>query len=170
MSTTTIAAGASKQLRLAPYTTLTLAGTGSVEISRAGKQRQQSIGGFRVYGPFREPSLLFVQATTTVIAVKYEAESVVGKLIVVTESRDANAGDNGNTLVFAGAYTVTLLEGMPENYGFAAKPPASGNASIARATGVLLNGGSSTLTRALASNVLFAVSQDAPNSYSVTGS
>lgn len=90
--------------------------------------------------------------------------------VVVGASRDATEDDNGKTLVFSGAYTVTIQPGMSTGFGFAAKPPASGNASIARITGVTLNGGTSTITRALASNILFAVVQDAADSYSVTGS
>ena len=90
--------------------------------------------------------------------------------VVVGASRDATEDDNGKTLVFSGAYTVTIPPGMSTGFGFAAKPPASGNASIARATGVTLNGATSTITRALAGNILFAVVQDAADSYSVTGS
>lgn len=90
--------------------------------------------------------------------------------VVVSASRDATEEDNGKLLVFGGAYTVTVPKGMSAGFGFAAKPPASGNASIARATDVTLNGGTSTLTRALASNIVFSVVQDAADSYSVTGS
>lgn len=77
---------------------------------------------------------------------------------------------NGMTLVFAAAHTVTLDVGLPSNFGFAAQPPVSGNASIASDGTVLLNGATTTITRALSGNVLFGVAAVGTNSYAVTGS
>ena len=89
----------------------------------------------------------------------------------VTISPDNQAVYMGRTLEWTVAAVVTLAAGLAEDFGFNAIPPAAGNASIARATGVTLNGGTTTLTRAAASNALFAVVQRASNrnAYIVTG-
>ncbi len=90
---------------------------------------------------------------------------------VTINSANANTY-NGMTLIFSAAATVTLAAGLPENFGFVVRPPASGNASIASAnTGGLptLDGATATLTRALAGNKLFAVVWIAADTYTVTG-
>jgi hypothetical protein len=76
----------------------------------------------------------------------------------------------GRTLVFSTAATVTLKVGLPANFGFAVRPPSSGNASIASDGVVTLNGATTTLTRTVASNTLFGVSAIGVNAYAVTGS
>lgn len=81
----------------------------------------------------------------------------------------ANAAQyDGKTLVFASALTITLSAGLPSSFGFAAQPPASGNASIAAGAGVTLNGAGTTLTRA-AANIAFSVVGAGLNTYLVTG-
>lgn len=95
---------------------------------------------------------------------------LIGADITIT-ARSANQFD-GATLEFAGAYTVTLGLGLPAGFGFAAIPPASGDATIASGhASVLLNGATTSLTRAAASNAAFSVMQRASdaNSYVVTG-
>jgi len=90
---------------------------------------------------------------------------------VTITSRNEDEYD-GKTLEFSGAYTVTLSAGLSVGFGFAVIPPASGNASIASDGTVQLNGATTTLTRAAASNAAVAVIQRASsiNSYVVTGS
>jgi hypothetical protein len=73
-------------------------------------------------------------------------------------------------LVFSGAQTVTLNSGLPNGFRLRCRPPASGNASIASDGTVLLNGATTTVTRALSSNITFNVMQIAADSYAVTGS
>lgn len=96
-----------------------------------------------------------------------------GSAIAVTGDitiSSANAATyNGMTLVFDAAHTVTLDVGLPSNFGFAAQPPASGNASIASDGTVFLNGATTTITRA-ASNILFGVAAVGTDTYAVTGS
>lgn len=76
---------------------------------------------------------------------------------------------NAQTLVWSGAFTVTLSGGLPDGFGFAGRPPASGNASVAVTGGPTIDGSTSTITRALASNKLFAVQGIAANTYTATG-
>ncbi len=72
---------------------------------------------------------------------------------------------NGQVLEWTGAFTVTISAGLP-NFGFMGIPPASGNASVA-ASGVLLNGAGTTITKA-AADISFGVFQRlAANSYLV---
>jgi len=94
----------------------------------------------------------------------------IGDIVTISSSRDALATDNGKTLVFSAAYTYTMVGGLPVGFSVAVRPPASGNASIARASPVTLNAGTSTLIRALASNTLFAVVYIGTDAYAVTGS
>jgi len=94
----------------------------------------------------------------------------IGQVVTIGASRDALATDNGKTLVFSAAYTYTMVPGLPEGFSVAVRPPASGNASIARTAPVTLNDGTSTLTRAQASNILFAVVYLGADTYAVTGS
>lgn len=89
----------------------------------------------------------------------------------VTITADSAPTYNGKTLEWTTAAVVTLSEGLPDSFGFAGIPPASGNASIAAADDVLINGAGATLTRAAAGNVMFAVvaRASAADSYVVTG-
>jgi len=103
--------------------------------------------------------------------------SVSGGSISVAGNLTINAANaatyNGKTLIWSAAYTVTLAADLPTDFGFSGRPPASGNASIASAnTGGLptLDGATTTVTRALAGNKLFAVVWVASNAYTVTGS
>ncbi len=75
----------------------------------------------------------------------------------------------GQTLSFASAQTLTLSAGLPNGFWCRISPPASGDASIASSGGTLLNGATTTLTRA-AANILIWVAQIAADSYAVTGS
>lgn len=76
---------------------------------------------------------------------------------------------NGRTLVFSGAFTLTISAGLPTGFGIACVPPAAGNASIASDGTATLNGAGATLTRAAASNVAFSVIASGTNAYAVTG-
>lgn len=80
---------------------------------------------------------------------------------------------DGATLEFTGAFTVTIGLVNSLGFGFAVIPPAAGNATIASGhASVLLNGATTSITRAAASNAAFSVIQRASdqNSYVVTGS
>jgi hypothetical protein len=77
---------------------------------------------------------------------------------------------NGQTLTWTGTFTVTLEAGLPSGFGFAGRPPASGNASVAVSGGPTIDGATTTITRALASNKLFAVQGIAADTYTATGS
>jgi len=105
------------------------------------------------------------------------AETVSGKaslgMVQITANVTVNAANaaayNGQTLVWSGAWTVTLSAGLPPGFGFAGRPPASGNASVAVAGGVTIDGAGTTITRALASNKLFAVQGIGTDTYTATG-
>lgn len=90
--------------------------------------------------------------------------------LVITPANAATY--SGMVLELTVAAVVTLSAGLPIDFGFAVIPPASGNASVASAGGVLLNGATTTLTRSAANNAMFALVQrdTNANSYVVTGS
>ena len=82
----------------------------------------------------------------------------------------ANASTyNGATLVWSAAYTVTLSAGLPSSFGFTGRPPASGNASVAVTGGPTIDGATTTITRTLASNKLFAIVGVGSDTYAATG-
>lgn len=93
-----------------------------------------------------------------------------GVTTTVGASRDLTAEDNGNTLeCTAGGLTLTVNTGLPA--GFACTVIPSGTTSIASGGGTLLNGATSTLTRADSANVIFGIVGRASvaNSYVVNG-
>ncbi len=97
-------------------------------------------------------------------------ESPTG-VLGVQSSRSLNQGDNGMTLeVLADGVTLTVAPGLTPDFACAVIP--NGTTSIASSGGVLLNGATSTLTRAAASNTLFGIQAraSAVSSYVVTGS
>ena len=105
-------------------------------------------------------------------AVNFSAPFVPGIVTIaadVTITADNAATYNGHTLVWSAAATVTLSNGLPLGFGFAGRPPASGNASVAVTGGPTMDGATSTITRTLAANKLFAVQGIANNTYVSTG-
>lgn len=94
----------------------------------------------------------------------------VNKTIYVAASRTLLASDNGATLECAADITLTVPPGFPQ--GFSAAVIANGTTSIAAGSGVLLNGAGTTVTRAAASNAMFAIVGRAslPDSYVISGS
>ena len=110
-------------------------------------------------------------ATSTGSPVSGGGNVTISGDVTITASNAATY--NGQTLIWSTAATVTLSAGLPDGFGFAGRPPASGNASIASAnTGGLptLDGATTTVTRALASNKLFAVTDIGADAYTVSGS
>lgn len=94
-------------------------------------------------------------ATNTAAAVQ-----ITGNVTITTANQ---ATYNGKILEWTGAYTVTVSAGLANDFGFAGIPPASGNASIASDGTAQLNGATSTLTRAYATNPMFTVTQRGSN-------
>lgn len=88
----------------------------------------------------------------------------------VATSRALTDADNGKTLECTATVTLTVPPGLMSNFGCAIIP--NGTTSIASSGGALLNGATSTLTRAASSNAIFAIvpRASAANSYVVTGS
>lgn len=93
-----------------------------------------------------------------------------GKVVAVSASRTLTAADNGCTLECTATLTLTVPEGLPPAFSAAVIP--SGTTSVERSGAALLNGAGTTLTRAAASNALFAIvaRASAVDSYVVTGS
>lgn len=89
--------------------------------------------------------------------------------VLVAAARTLLATDNGKTLECAADITLTVPAGLPN--GFSVAVIAAGTTSVA-ASGVTLNGAGTTVTRAAASNAMFAIVGRAsnPDSYVVTGS
>jgi hypothetical protein len=93
-----------------------------------------------------------------------------GVPLLVSSSRALLAADNGLTIECTTTLTLTVPAGLGAGFGVAIIP--SGTTSVASSGGVLLNGATTTLTRAAASNALFAIQgrASATDSYVVTGS
>ncbi len=89
---------------------------------------------------------------------------------IVSASRNLSGDDNGRTLECTATVTLTIPKGLPEDFACAIIP--SGTTSIASAGGTLLNGATTTLTRAASGNTTFAIQarKSAADSYVVTGS
>lgn len=64
---------------------------------------------------------------------------------------------NGATLEVTTALTITISQHLPQGFAVAIIPPASGNLTIASDGVVLLNGATTSLTRAFSANPLVAV-------------
>lgn len=98
-----------------------------------------------------------------------EAGNSLSGVITVATSRALTAADNGATLECTATVTLTVPEGLPAGFGCAVIP--SGTTSVARSGAALLNGAGTTLTRAAASNAMFAITAraSAVDSYVVTG-
>jgi hypothetical protein len=98
-------------------------------------------------------------------------QELLAGAVQVSASRSLTAADNGATLeCTAITITLTVPAGLAANFGCAVIP--KGTTSIASAGGALLNGATSTITRADSANSLFAVVSraSAADSYVVTGS
>lgn len=95
---------------------------------------------------------------------------VVSRTIGVSASRSLTADDDGQVLDCTAAdLTLTVPAGLPPSFGCLVIP--NGTTSIESGGGALLNGATSALTRAAASNASVAiVGRAAANSYIVTGS
>lgn len=88
-------------------------------------------------------------------ALKWVLEGLGGGAIAVDKNMELTEAHNGKTMVFLGAYTLTIPQGMP--YGFScACLPKLGNATIAT-SGPTINGGSSPIVRTVDPNKLFAI-------------
>ncbi len=93
-----------------------------------------------------------------------------GAAVTVGSSRALTAADNGALLEATATVTLTVPIGLPA--GFACVVIPSGTTSVASSGGALLNGATTTLTRAAASNAMFAIQSraSAVDSYVVSGS
>lgn len=85
----------------------------------------------------------------------------IGANVTITTANQATY--NGKTLEFGGAYTVTISQGLVNDFGFAGISPPTGNASIASDGTTTLNGATTTLTRAYATQAMFTVTQRSTN-------
>lgn len=87
----------------------------------------------------------------------------------VATSRSLTDADNGKTLECTATVTLTVPIGLMTNFGCAIIP--NGTTSIASSGGALIQGATTTLTRAAATNAIFAIvpRASAANSYVVTG-
>lgn len=96
---------------------------------------------------------------------------LISPSIVVATSRTLNVGDNGATLEVTATATLTVPDGLPDNF-FCHVAPTTGTTSVARATTATLNGAATTLTRAAATaaNTRFTIQKKgSAEAYVVTG-
>ncbi len=94
----------------------------------------------------------------------------VSETVSVETSRALTAEDDGQILeCTTSGLTLTVPIGLGANFGCAVIP--NGTTSIATSGGALVNGAGTTITRAAASNAMFALVSrvSATNSYVVTG-
>lgn len=92
---------------------------------------------------------------------------IAGPLTITSANQ---ATYDGQCLEFSSAQTVTL-SGAGLTLSFTCIPPASGNASIAFASGATGNGAATTITRAASGNAMFGVQvRNAASTFVVTGS
>lgn len=100
------------------------------------------------------------------------AKADAATVVQVSSSRALASSDNGKVLeCTTSGVTLTMPNsGMPADFACAIIP--NGTTSVASAGTALLNGATTTLTRAAASNPMFAVQAraSAANSYVVSGS
>lgn len=95
---------------------------------------------------------------------------VSGVAITVGSSRALTSADDGKIIECTTTVTLTVPASLPS--GFACVVIPSGTTSVASSGGALLNGATTTLTRAAASNAMFAIQSraSAVDSYVVSGS
>lgn len=123
----------------------------------------------------RSPSTGLPVVVTRTAAGAETASSVSGggvPLLIfgpVTITGENQSTYDGQCLEFSSAQTVTL-SGAGLTLSFTAIPPASGNASIAFASGATGNGAATTITRTAAANAMFGVqARNAASTFVVTG-
>jgi len=98
------------------------------------------------------PVELSADGTSLVSGDGNEYPLVPGARILDAVSRNITAADDGRMLAPTTSVTYTIPAGLNPAPSFSVDCPASGTISIARASGVTLNGGTSPLTRTRASN------------------
>jgi len=167
----TITAGNTAQVTI-PAGSVLLIGDGSYgEIQfTSGQASGQTIkvdSASEVVGPYGSNHV--VNLTSTAGRLTYTLAASTGVPLQVSGSRDIAATDNGQTLECTTTVTLTVPLGLPAGFGCAVIP--SGTTSIASSGGTLLNGATTTLTRAASTNAIIAIVSrgSAADSYVVTG-
>jgi hypothetical protein len=172
--TTTLAASASASIVMDPAASLTISdlnGKATIAFTSANDDVWPSMSvsnaQSKTYGPYGVTMSVVITAIDRSLV--YRVDSIYDTTEVAS-SRDLTNADNGKTLECTGTVTLTVPINLQSNFGCAIIP--NGTTSIASSGGALLNGATSTLTRAAASNAVFAIvpRASAANSYVVTGS
>jgi hypothetical protein len=123
-------------------------------------------GGIQTFGPYLGNKTIDVACT--VRSVSYSTAAV--STGTVAASRVLTDADNGKVLECTATATLTVPVGLKA--GFRCTVLCAGTTSVASSGGTLLNGATSTLTRAVASNPAIDIiaRASAQDSYVVTGS
>jgi hypothetical protein len=123
-------------------------------------------GVIQTFGPY--PVAKVIELACTVRSVSYF--TAVVSTGTVAASRVLTDADNGKVLECTATATLTVPVGLKA--GFRCTVLCSGTTSVASSGGTLLNGATSTLTRAVASNPAIDIiaRASAQDSYVVTGS
>ena len=162
--TTTLAASASASIVMDPAASLTISdlnGKATIAFTSANDDVWPSMSvsnaQSKTYGPY---------GVTMSVVITAIDRSLVYR---VASSRDLTNADNGKTLECTGTVTLTVPINLQSNFGCAIIP--NGTTSIASSGGTLLNGATTTLTRAATTNTIFAIvpRASAADSYVVTG-
>lgn len=170
MPTTTLQSGQSATVFLSEGESVTVTPSGTTQVSAAdlngGYLVSQTINAATQYGPYTAAARVAVG----VLAGTATVADGPGRAIAVSASRNLTNADNGQTLECTTTLTLTMPVGLVSDFACAIIP--SGTTSIASDGTALLNGATTTLTRAAASNAMVAIQAriSAANSYVVTGS
>jgi hypothetical protein len=143
------------------------ASTGTVAVTSTDLDVAATINsGVQTFGPYTAEKVFDVRCTAK--AVNYFVASISAG--TVSGSRVLSDSDNGKVLECIATSTLTVPIGLKP--GFRCTILASGTTSVAASGGALVNGATSTLTRAAASNPAFDIIArvSAVDSYLVTGS
>lgn len=91
-------------------------------------------------------------------------------VVTVSASRDVTASDTGKMLKATTALTLTIPAGLSPAPSFIGMPPSSGDLTISVSGGATVNGGATSLTRALSVNPAgVAVINSSGDAYGVSG-
>lgn len=112
-----------------------------------------------------------ITITGTTISAIGGGGGTVTKFITVTSettSKTLSNLDSGNILD-SGVVTFTIPTGLTAGFNATILPPNTGVVTIVPATGVLLNGNASTITRSSSNTAVSIIPTATANSYKVTG-
>jgi hypothetical protein len=137
-----------------------------------GSTIYSTLTGRQTLGPYKVASTAIVVTAVGDCSYTVANDLRLGLTVptAVAVSRSLTAADNGATLDVSDTVALTVPAGLPTDFGCAIIP--TGTITIVSGGGTLLNGATTTLSRAASSNSIFAIVHRATtaDSYIVNGS